>query len=132
MAGPLDLAAAVRAVALVLDGGQVRVLGLEGRGTYPHESDSAAVTVSVHLDGARDVDRAADLLSLGEGAVRCDDSLYWRAGHRQPGDRESGEARTVVLPMAPAARTGRRRSSGCGGRSTSRSPRRSCQPSAAR
>jgi hypothetical protein len=83
--GPLDLAGAVRAVALILDGQPVEVLGLEGRGTYPHESTSAAVTVSVHLDGAQDVDHAADLLGLGEGAVRCDDSLYWRSGHRQPG-----------------------------------------------
>jgi hypothetical protein len=83
--GPLDLAAAVRAVALILDGGQMRVLGLGGRQTYPHESTSAVVTVSVHLDGVHDVDQAADLLGLGEGAIDCNGGLYSRAGDRPPG-----------------------------------------------
>jgi len=87
MAGvePLNLSAAVQAVALALDGAQVLVVGMAGRRAYIHESASAWVTVSVHLDSAQDTDRVADLLELGEGAVSYGNDLYSRGGHRQPG-----------------------------------------------
>ena len=80
----MALADAVEAVALVLDGQQVEVLGLDARNTYPHESDSAAVTVTVHLDSAADVDHAGDLLDLGGDPV-VSGGLYYRAGHRHLG-----------------------------------------------
>ena len=94
--GPLDLVAAVRAVALVLDGQPVKVIGLDGRQTYSHESTSARVTVSVHLGRASDVDRVAELLDLTEDAVHYD-SLYCRNGHGQPG--------VYVSLYGPAQRT---------------------------
>jgi len=56
--GPLDLAGTVQAVAHILDGQPVEVIGLDGRKTYPHESVSAVVTVSVHLDGSTKADLA--------------------------------------------------------------------------
>jgi hypothetical protein len=83
--GPLDLAAAVQAVALILDGQPVEVIGLDGRNTYPHESSSAVVTVSVHLDGARDVDHMGDLLGLGEDPAPSTRGIYYRAGAWLPG-----------------------------------------------
>jgi len=87
MAGvrPLDLSAAVHAVAVVLDGAQVQVIGLDGRRAYPYESDSAVVTVSVHLDTAHGVDQVADLLDLGQGDVSHARGLYSRGGHGQAG-----------------------------------------------
>jgi hypothetical protein len=84
-AGPLELSAAVHAVAVILDGAQVHVIGLDGRGAYPHESTSAVVTVTVHLDTARSVDQVADLLDLGTGDVSYARGLHSRGGHRQPG-----------------------------------------------
>jgi len=83
--GPLDLAGAVQAVALILDGQPVEVIGLDGRNTYPHESVSAVVTVSVHLDGAQSVDQMGDLLGLGEDPVPCGGGIYHRAGDWLPG-----------------------------------------------
>jgi hypothetical protein len=83
--GPLGLAAAVRAVALVLDGQPVKVIGLDGRQAYPHESNSAWGTVSVHLGGPSDVDRVAGLLGMGEGALYCGKRLYGCAGDWQGG-----------------------------------------------
>jgi len=82
--GPLGLADAVQAVALVLDAGQVRVVGLDGRHTYPHESASAVVTVSVHLDSSQGVDEAAALLGLAEPPARFR-SLHCRGGDWRPG-----------------------------------------------
>ncbi len=84
--GPLDLASSVLAVALVLDGQAVEVLGVDGRPTYPHESSSAVVTVSVHLGGAADVDLVGDLLDLPpDRAPASDRGLYHRAGAWLPG-----------------------------------------------
>ncbi|NMM25136.1 MAG: hypothetical protein HHJ11_16950 [Phycicoccus sp.] len=85
MVGPLDLAAAVQAVALILDGQQVPVLGLDGRNTYPHESTSAVITVSVHLDSAREIDQVGDLLGLDQDRVNSDAAIYHRAGAWLPG-----------------------------------------------
>jgi len=65
--GPLDLSAAVHAVAVVLAGEPVQVVGLTGRAAYTFESATAVVTVSVHLNSAQDTERAADLLVVGEG-----------------------------------------------------------------
>jgi hypothetical protein len=83
--GPLDLAGAVQAVALILDGQRVEVIGLDGRHTYPHESASAVVTVTVHLDCTQDVDHAADLLGLGEDPQVAASGLYCCAGDWLPG-----------------------------------------------
>jgi len=83
--GPLELSAAVHEVAVILDGAQVQVIGLEGREAYPYESASAVVTVSMHLDTAQVVDQVADLLDLGQGDVSHARGLYSRGGHRQPG-----------------------------------------------
>jgi hypothetical protein len=83
--GPLDMAGAVKAVALILDGQPVEVLGLHGRHTYPHESTSAVVTVSVHLDDAEDVDHVGDLLGLGDDRALSDDNLYSLDGDWLPG-----------------------------------------------
>jgi hypothetical protein len=87
MAGvrPVDLAAEVHAVAVVLDGAPVRVIDLTGRETYSFESGSAAITVSVHVDTAPGVDQVADLLGLDQGEVSNTDELYTRGGHRQSG-----------------------------------------------
>jgi hypothetical protein len=87
MAGvePLDLSAAVNAVALILSAAEVKVVGLAGRRTYTFESDSAAVTVSVHLDTAQDIDQVADLLDMSPGDLSQSEDLYSRGGHRQPG-----------------------------------------------
>ena len=82
--GPLDLAAAVQTVALILDGRPVRVIGLDGRGCYPHDSTSATVTVSVHLGSATDVDQVGDLLALGL------DSVPGRGLHSRSGDWQGG------------------------------------------
>ena len=83
-AGPLDLAAAVRTVALILDGRLVRVIGIADRPAYPHESTGAAVTVSVHLDSATDVDHMGDLLALDK------DSGPGRGLHSRSGDWQDG------------------------------------------
>jgi len=83
--GPVDLAAAVQAVALILDGQPVRVLGLDGRETYPHESTSAVITVSVHLDCAQEIDQVGDLLGLDQDPVHSDAGIYHRAGPWLPG-----------------------------------------------
>jgi hypothetical protein len=82
--GPLDLAAAVQTVALILDGRPVKVIGLDGRGCYPHESTSSAVTVTVHLDNATDVDQVGDLLGL-EQASDFERGLHSRSGDWQDG-----------------------------------------------
>ena len=75
----------MRAVALILDGQPVEVIGLDGRNAYPHESVSAVVTVSVHLDGALSVDQVGDVLGLGEDPVPCGGGIYQRAGDWLPG-----------------------------------------------
>ena len=75
----------MHAVAVVLDGAQVPVIGLDGREAYPFESASAVVTVTVHLDTARSVDQVADLLDLVTGDVSYARGLYSRGGHQQPG-----------------------------------------------
>ena len=82
--GPLDLVAAVKTVALILDGRPVRVLDIGGRPAYPHESACAAVTVSVHLDTAADVDHVGELLALGL------DSDPGRGLHSRSGDWQNG------------------------------------------
>jgi hypothetical protein len=82
--GPLDLAAAVKTVALILDGRPVNVIGITGRPAYPHESTCAAVTVSVHLDTAHDVDHVGDLLELAL------DSDPGRGLHSRSGDWQDG------------------------------------------
>jgi hypothetical protein len=83
-AGPLDLAAAVKTVALILDGRPVRVLDIGGRPAYPHESTRAKVTVSVHLDSANDVDQVGELLALGL------DPVPGRGLHSRSGDWQDG------------------------------------------
>jgi hypothetical protein len=83
--GPLELSAAVHAVAVILDGAQVPVIGLDGREAYPFESASAVVTVTVHLDTARNVDQVADLLDLGLCDVSHARGLYSRGGRQRPG-----------------------------------------------
>jgi hypothetical protein len=83
--GPLDLAAAGHALALILDGQQVEVLGLEARNTYPHESTSAVVTVSAHLDSAQCIDQVGDLLGLDEDPVSPTGGIYHRSGAWLPG-----------------------------------------------
>ena len=83
--GPLDLAGAVQAVALILDGQQVRVLGLDGRHTYPHESTSAVITVSAHLDCSQEIDQVGDLLGLDQDRVHSNAGIYHRAGAWLPG-----------------------------------------------
>jgi hypothetical protein len=90
--GPLDLAAAVQTVALILDGRPVRVIGMDGRGCYPHESTSSAVTVSVHLDSATGVDHMGDLLALEE------DSMPGRGLHSRSGDWQNGVHLSVYGP----------------------------------
>jgi hypothetical protein len=96
-AGPLDLAAAVQTVALILDGRPVRVIGMAGRPAYPHESTCAAVTVSVHLDTAQDVDHVGELLALGLDPVSSR-GLHSRSGDWQDGVYVSlyGPARLVA------------------------------------
>jgi len=83
--GALDLAAAVRAVALGLDGQHVEVIGLDGRRTYPHESTAASTTVVVHLGGPADVDKVVLFFGLSEGALMCEKKLYGSAGDWQFG-----------------------------------------------
>jgi hypothetical protein len=82
--GPLDLAAAVQTVARILDGRPVRVIGLDGRGCYPHESTSSAVTVSVHLGNAQETDEVGDLLGLDQ-VSDSDRGLHTRSGDWQDG-----------------------------------------------
>jgi hypothetical protein len=82
--GPLALASAVQAIALVLDGASVEVIGLNGRNAYTFESDRAPVTVLVHLDCARDVEVVADLLVLDEPHL-SESGLYCCAGDWMPG-----------------------------------------------
>ena len=82
--GPLTLAGAVQAVALILDGQPVEVIGLNGRNAYTFESDRAPVTVLVHLDCARDVEVVADLLVLDEPHL-SESGLYCCAGDWMPG-----------------------------------------------
>ena len=81
---PLDLAAAVQTVALILDGRPVRVVDIADRPAYPYESTCAAVTVSVHLGSAADVDQVGDLLALGL------DSDPGRGLHSRSGDWQDG------------------------------------------
>jgi hypothetical protein len=95
--GPLDLAAAVQTVALILDGRPVQVLSLDGRHTYPHESTSSAVTVTVHLDNATSVDQVGDLLSLEQ----VSDSE--RGLHTRSGDWQNGVHLSVYGPARLAA-----------------------------
>jgi len=96
-ARPLDLAAAVQTVALILDGRPVKVIGMAGRPAYPHESTCGAVTVSVHLDTAQDVDHVGELLALGLDSV-SGRGLYSRSGDWQDGVYVSiyGPARLVA------------------------------------
>jgi hypothetical protein len=98
--GPLDLAAAVQTVALILDGRPVRVIGLDGRGCYPHESTSSAVTVSVHLDSANDVDHMGDLLALEK------DSVPGRGLHSRSGDWQDGVHISIYGPARLVAGVG--------------------------
>ena len=75
--GPLHLVEAVRAVALILEGQPVEVVGLNVRGAYVFESD-CAVAVEVHLGRARDIEDMAALFGLGQpdvttrGLYSCD------------------------------------------------------------
>jgi hypothetical protein len=87
MAGvaPLDLAATLQALALILDGQRVDVIGLDVRTTYPHESAKAVITVSAHLRGAQSIDQVGDLLGLGEDPVTPTQDLYHRSGAWLPG-----------------------------------------------
>jgi hypothetical protein len=95
--GPLDLAAAVQTVALILDGRPVRVIGMDGRRCYQHESTSSAVTVSVHLENAQNVDQVGDLLGL-EQVSDSERGLHSRSGDWQDGVHLSiyGPARLVA------------------------------------
>jgi len=98
--GPLDLAAAVQTVALILDGRPVGVIGLDGRGCYPHESTSSAVTVSVHLDSATGVDQVGDLLGLEQ------DPVPERGLHSRSGDWQDGVHLSVYGPARLVAAVG--------------------------
>jgi hypothetical protein len=98
--GPLDLAAAVQTVALILDGRPVRVIGLTGRPAYPHESACAVVTVSVHLDSAADVDQVGDLLALGL------DPVPGRGLHSRSGDWQDGVHVSLYGPALRVAAVG--------------------------
>jgi hypothetical protein len=91
-AGPLDLAAAVQTVALILDGRPVKVIGMAGRTAYPHESTGAEVTVSVHLDTAQDVDHVGDLLALRL------DPVPGRGLHSRSGDWQDGVHVSIYGP----------------------------------
>jgi hypothetical protein len=71
-------------VACILDGRPVRVIGLDGRGCYIHESASSAVTVTVHMDTAQDTDEVGDLLGL-EQVSDSDRGLHTRSGDWQDG-----------------------------------------------
>lgn len=82
---PLDLAAAVQAVALILDGQQVEVIGLDARGTYPHESATAVITVGAHLCSRQSIDQVGDLLGLDQDPVIPTQDLYHRCGAWLPG-----------------------------------------------
>ena len=73
----MHLAEAVQAVALILEGQPVEVIGLNGRSAYGFESD-CAVAVLVHLSRARDIEDMASLFGLGHpdvatrGLYSCD------------------------------------------------------------
>jgi hypothetical protein len=99
-AGPLDLAAAVQTVALILDGRPVKVIGMAGRLAYPHESTCAAVTVSVHLDTTQDVDHVGELLALGL------DSVSGRGLHSRSGDWQDGVYVSIYGPALLVAGVG--------------------------
>ena len=82
---PLDLATTVQALALILDGQRVDVIGLDVRNTYPHESAKAVITVSAHLRGAQSIDQVGDLLGLDQDPVTPTAGIYHRSGAWLPG-----------------------------------------------
>jgi hypothetical protein len=96
-AGPLDMSAAVRTVALILDGRPVRVIAITGRPTYPHESTGAGLTVSVHLDSASHVDHMGDLLGLDK------DPVSGRGLHSRSGDWHGGVHISLYGPACTVA-----------------------------
>lgn len=97
--GPQALAGAVGAVAAVLEGEPVEVIGVQARQSYPFESASASVTVVVHLDCASGVDQVGELLALDASPDGlCGRGLYSRAGDWEPGVHVS-----VYGPALPAA-----------------------------
>lgn len=82
--GPLDLAAPVQAVAVILDAHQVTVSSMDSYRTWSFDSASA-VTLEVYVGGADDIDQVADLLALSGSARRFGRSHYIREGEWRPG-----------------------------------------------